>query len=439
MFLKTLRSDQLEAFEKAKSLPGFALLGEQRTGKTPIATALIDYHRPNRVLILTTVNGIVVWKKEFRESLRVDWPCAIRIINHAAIRNAKRRRALYKWLDGGTKTMTVCDEAHAMKRRGSKQSRFIRGCGKRSDLRIAMTGTMIAEGIEDAWAVFNFIHPPAFGSYDDFSDRYLKFGGFRGLKVVGYKNKERAAKVIERYSYRITLREARERAGLPGLKAKTSIRDIDLGERTARIYAKLDEQMYAIVNEDETVTTDLVITQAMKMQQLTGGYVITDSGNVHRVGTEKIDYLEQMLTREIRRTRRVVIVARFLHEIAAIDRLVRRLGRTTQIISGGYKWSGQLDADVGLLQIQSGSAIDLAAANCIIFFSFDYSYINFDQTKFRVLSFNTDRVDYYFLFARDTIDHKLYRAVTSKTDLATLILDSYRRRRCRTKSSRRKL
>lgn len=432
MFLKVLRPDQREAFEKAQPLGGFALLGEQRTGKTPIACALIDSWKPSRILVITTVNGIPVWKKEFRESLIFDWPCIVRIENYAALRNAKRRRALYKWLDEGN-SLTIADEAHHAKRRGSKQSRFVRGCGKRSRYKLALTGTLIAQGSHDAWAVFNFFRPSAFGSYDSFESKYCILGGYRGVQVVGYKNKKRLARIIERYSYRITLREARARAGKRGLIERLRKVMIDLEPRAKEIYRQLDEEMYTIVEDDE-VTADLVITQGIKMQQLTGGYVITDAGNVRQVGSEKLRQLRQLIKTEPNlKTGRYVIVARFIHEIRAIDRLVRSLGRTTQIISGKSPWKGVLTGDVVILQIQSGAAIDLATANSIIFFSWDYSYINFAQTKFRVLSFDTDRVNYYFLMVRGSVDLDLYAAAASKTDFATLLLDRYRRRRCPTK------
>jgi hypothetical protein len=437
VFHKTLRVDQSEAFEKAKPLGGFALLGEQRTGKTPIACALIDHWKPRRILVVTTVNGIPVWKKEFKESLTFEWPCVIRVLNYAALRNEKRRRALYRWLEG-SESMVIADEAHNMKRRGSKQSKFIRGCGKRSAYKIAMTGTMIAQGMEDAWAVFNFIRPSAFGSYDSFALRYLRLGGFKGTKVVGYKNKERFARIVERYSYRITLREARERAGKRGLISRLKKVWIDFEERALKAYRDLEEVMYTIVN-DEEVTTDLMITQSMKMQQLTGGFVITDEGNVRQVGSEKLNHLRRLVTTEPNLRRgQYVIVARFIHEIRAIDRLIRSLGRTTQIISGKNPWKGVRTGDIVILQIQSGAAIDLATANSIIFFSWDYSYINFAQTKFRVLSFDTDRVNYYFLMVRGSVDLDLYQAASSKTDFATLLLDRYRRRRCPKTRSRRR-
>lgn len=428
MFRKKLRPYQAEAFQRALPLGGFGLFGEQRTGKTPIALALIDAWKPDRLLIVTVPKGIVVWEKEFRESLEFDWPCEVRIIHYPSLRNRKEVRKLYRWLEQGERSMTIADEAHALKRRSSKQSKTVRNFGKRSLYRLALTGTPIAQGIHDAWALFNFIRPSAFGKWEAFERRYLKKGGFRGKQIIGHKNLKRFNKIFHRYSHRITLREARAQAGKKGLISRTTIRWIDLGPKARRIYDELDREMYSIINDEDEVTATLVITQAVKMHQLCGGFVIADSGTVRPVGREKLNELEKLCKTELA-GKRYVVVARYVHELRAIRRLIERLGRTTQVIAGGTTFSGQLDADVGILQIASGSAIDLAAADSIIFFSWDYSYINLNQTKFRVLSFDTDRVTYYWLMVRNSIDEIIYRAGTSKEDLATLLLDTYRKRR----------
>jgi hypothetical protein len=432
MFLKTLRPYQREAVGRAILHDGFALFCEQRTGKTPMAAKLIDMRQPDRLLVFTLEKGIVVWEKEFRESLRFDWPCEVRILNYDKLRNAKLRRQLYRWLDGSTNAMVISDESHRIKRRGSKQSRTVRNCGKRARYRLALTGTPIAQGRHDAWAQFDFINPRAFGPWKRFAKKYLKMHGHWTSKVIGYKNKPLFDKIFHRYSFRVTLREARAEAGLPGLKVRRRIVRVNLDPNARDVYHQLDKEMYAIVWDKrnrktiDTVTAGLVITQAMKMQQVAGGFVISDSGKVRPVGREKLRALER-ICRDLS-GERYIVVARFLHEIRAIRRLLERLGRTVQVIAGGTKFTGQLDAEVGILQIQSGAAIDLAAANSIIFFSWDYSYINLEQTKFRILSFDTDRVNYWWIRVRDSIDELLYQAVTKKEDLARLVCDAYRRR-----------
>jgi hypothetical protein len=432
MFLKELRPYQVEAFERAAPLEGFGLFGEQRTGKTPIAAKLIDHHKPDRLLVITVPKGVVVWAKEFNESLVFDWPCERMILHYAELRNPKKRRMLYKWLSEGERSMTIADEAHAIKRRGSKQGRCVRNCGKRSAFRLALTGTPIAQGIWDAWALFNFIHPLAFGKFERFAKKFLEFHPKWKSKPIGHDEEMLPTfnKIFHRYSHRVTLREARARAGLPGLKVRTSIVPITLDKNTRSVYDSLEKEMMAIIprrGKPDRVTAGLVITQVMKMQQVTGGFVIADSGKIRKVGNDKLIALDAVF--EEVGVDKAVVVCRFLHEIRAIKRRLELEGKVVQVIAGGTEWTGTLTADVAILQIQSGSAIDLSSANSIIFYSWDYSYINHEQTKFRILSYDKARVDYFWLRAIDSIDELIYDRVTSKEDLANRVCDHYRKRR----------
>jgi hypothetical protein len=85
-----------------------------------------------------------------------------------------------------------------------------------------------------------------------------------------------------------------------------------------------------------------------------------------------------------------------------------------------YSWNHSL------LQVQGAEAIDLSLANTYIWYSWNHSLINFEQARFRVQSFDTEQVNYWFLIARDTVDEDLYDVVVKKKNLATLICDRYR-------------
>jgi hypothetical protein len=78
------------------------------------------------------------------------------------------------------------------------------------------------------------------------------------------------------------------------------------------------------------------------------------------------------------------------------------------------------------MQIQSGMAVDMSQADDIIFYSTDYSYLNLEQARFRVLAYAKEYARYYFLLAEGTIDEQIFQAVTQKKNLAKLVVDTYR-------------
>lgn len=447
MSLKTtLRGYQREAVRRAINHSGFAFFLEQRTGKCLCSIGVIDEVKPDIILIICPKKALRVWSDELEKHLEMDWDCYVRYVHYeASSKNAQDRKRYYrladKWKRQGRSIMVICDEAHRIKKRGTSQSRFIRTLGKRATYRLALTGTPIAQGHKDAWAVFNFIQPEVFGKWEDFQDNYLKTKTFlnrqKGVeytKIIGTKNEEEFLQLFHEYSYRITLAEAKRAEG--GTAARIASRRVrfDLKRSSRRVYEELQEDLETVVN-GHAVSTPLVLTLTMKLQQIAGGYVLQDTRvpgrrkkkrQVHTVGAEKLAKLAWLLKQPKLQNRHLVVCCRFKHEITRIGELLEKRGISWKIIAGRHPYDGNFDVDVIILQVQGAEAIDLSLANTYIWYSWNHSLINFEQARFRVQSFDTEQVNYWFLIARDTVDEDLYDVVVKKKNLATLICDRYR-------------
>ena len=417
MIKTALRPYQQEAVDKAMGFDGFALFLEQRTGKTLTALSIVDRRRPQLLVIVCPKKAIRVWEAEIVKHMTIDWPMEKLIINYEAVINVKARKKI-RQLCLRYQSMVILDESHRIKRRSSKQSRSCRILGRACTWRLALTGTPIAQGLHDAWAQFDFMDPLIFGEWSSFEAQYCEKGGFKGRQIVGYRNQDRFERLFHRYSYRKTLREARGRPVL----IRRIVRRVELGPDARQAYNELENDLVTVVRR-KTIETPLVITLVMKLQQITGGFVKDEDGFAHSVGTEKLDELRSVIADA---KGKLVVCSRFLHEMEAIRGACQSLGKTTLELRGGVEWDGNFSTDVAILQVQSGVAIDLSAADLIIFYSWDYSYINYEQTRFRVLSYDRTRVTYVYLMANDTIDHQIYEAITRKKNLATLVCDHYR-------------
>jgi SNF2 family DNA or RNA helicase len=261
MSLKTtLRGYQREAVRRAINHSGFAFFLEQRTGKCLCSIGVIDEVKPDIILIICPKKALRVWSDELEKHLEMDWDCYVRYVHYeASSKNAQDRKRYYrladKWKRQGRSIMVICDEAHRIKKRGTSQSRFIRTLGKRATYRLALTGTPIAQGHKDAWAVFNFIQPEVFGKWEDFQDSYLKTKTFlnrqKGVeytKIIGTKNEEEFLQLFHEYSYRITLAEAKRAEG--GTAARIASRRVrfDLKRSSRRVYEELQEDLETVVN-----------------------------------------------------------------------------------------------------------------------------------------------------------------------------------------------
>lgn len=432
--LKTkLRPYQIEAVEKYKRHDGFLFSAEQRCGKTLMCLATVDYRRPRYLVILCPKNAFRVWREQIAEHLEIEWPMEIEIFNLQLL--GRRRKEFYKWadkLEADGDVMLICDEAHQIKRRGSKQSKALRVLARRARWRIGATGTPIGQGSQDVWAIFNFIDSSILGRFEQFADRYLTMGGFKGKKIVGYRNQAELKRIIHEHMYRITLAEARSRGGGDSMRIHRVRVPVQLEQRARAVYDSLESNMSAVV-DGVRVKLKLAITLTTKLQQICGGYIKVGEhgfkeGTLKMIGSEKYAGLINVLFDRIPEKAKAVIVCKYTEEIRTIERLCPTIGKTFKTIEGGVQFDGKFDTDLVLLQVQSGMAFDLSAADHMILFSWNHSHFDHDQCLSRIKNFTKRCVSYYYLIVEDSVDEVLFETAVRKKKFATALLDHHRRR-----------
>ena len=451
--LKTeLRPYQDEAARIACAYDGFALFPEQRTGKCLIALAVVDRYRPDALVIVCPKKAVLTWEDELEKHLEVDWDCEIYIVTYQEpVKNKELRGHYYKWskdwVTSGKTLMVIADEAHMIKKPGTAQSRFVRTLGKRARARLALTGTPIDKGYEQFWAVFDFIqHKVAFGTYEDFKNRYVLFEEqeHRGRKhpvIVGYQREKEILEIIDKYSYRITFNEARKSMGKKPVKIQKKKVYFDLTKKSREFYREMEEELTVFINGMD-IEAALPVTKPQKLQQICGGFLLHQvrvPGQKKRrrivvpIGHEKITKLMDLCSGL--GSKKVVICCRFTHEIEAIRAAFDEFGWTHKEISGQSEWDGEFDVDFVILQVKSGLGFDLSDSNTYVFYSWDHSYITFEQARMRIMNMETTEwVNYYFLMARDSIEDEYYEAPIRKKDFSTLVLDKYRKEKAKKRS-----
>lgn len=453
MIRTTLRENQGEAVDQAVELDGFALFSQQRVGKTLPALAIADRLKADIVFIICPKNALLVWKKQIREHLEIDWPCTFfryhyqHVCRSSKMRRHFRERFRHAW--AGKRVHLIVDESHHTKRRGSMQSRMCRSLAHLATYVTYLSGTPIDKW-EDYWAQFDAIQPGVLGDdYEDFQEEFLIMGGYKDKEIVGYKNKEKFFAIVHKYSYRITLREAQISAGQKPYMVKKRFVRFDLKPESRRAYRELEKKLETVVNRRK-IKTPLVVTLTQKLQQLAGGYLIHKEPLYHRdgtpqltkkgkpkflkeiipVGREKMVQLERLVTLDsVFSAEKFVVCANYTHELEEIAKRLDRLGRSYKIVDGDHPFDGTFDMDCVLLQVRTAEAIDLAKAKTYIFYSWNHSFIDFQQALFRILEFKSKLVRYYFLMANETVDQDIYDAAIRKQKLAVLIADRYRHRK----------
>jgi len=458
-----LRGYQLKAVKVGLDNPNYALLMAPRLGKTRIDISVAGYRwkqgEISKWLIICPSIAKDVWATEISDTL--DIPHQVEVIEGKAaerklilkgwkiepgklnilVMNPEATWRLKKLLYKSNPDKVTVDESHRIKNHASKQSSTIHTLGKRASYRCIMTGTFLSTPT-DAFSQYKFLDPSIFGERwkagrfggpDGFLERYVESYGFGGHKPKTFRNLDELHQKISSVAYQLTRADA---GGFP--QEQYQVIKFDLTNPALSHYLNMQKHLKTVVKSssgDERVVAEIVLTQVLRLQQITGGFlpVIDPDDRVENVqlGTDRIRALKELVS-EYPLTEPLVIFCRFRFELTAILKMVKALGRSSGFIAGGMRSEdrdqSKRDFQSGLVntsvvQIRAGGiSIDLSRASTGIFYSMTPSLIDYDQAKARIISRRGGSVSIIQLAARDTVDEDIIQSLQTKQDLVSTIL-----------------
>ena len=434
------RPHQKKALIKVYSKKRCGLFLRVGSGKTKVALdfigALLYNNMVSRCLVLAPLNALGVWEDQILmnvpECLNLKWSLfrprsdvdltktQLLLVNYEYAR--KCLGILMTWAP----EVIVCDESHRIKGPYTKQSKCAHKLGSISKFNIAMTGTPASEKPLGLWSQFQFIDPSILDcTYKEFKYEYGVWTGFGNFKLKCYKNLDRLAEKIAPHI--ITMKES-EYLKLP---EETSINiPVEMGSKCRTLY-KMMEQEFLVAVKGKEILAPLVITQLMKLSQLAGGFIIDQEKHPISVGDHKLQVLRDLAYDLMEDgVNRLIVFCRFMWEI---DRVKFVFSKDWEVleVSGRIKHEDRVQlqhrfnstvnsAIVVVCQIASGSSsTNMQAAHHEIFYSLDYSAINYDQAKGRIRrDGQTHPCFFHHLIAKGTIDGKILRILKQKKDVA---------------------
>lgn len=441
----------------ALRVPAFAWFAEMGTGKTAAAVAVAGRRfldgQISACLVVAPKSVLPVWEREFRTfaafpyQLKVldgsiaereqqlvgpwtDGTMRVAVVNYEA--TWRMEEALARFVQSG---LIIADESHRIKTPSAQQSKAMGRLGQVAAYRLLLTGTPVTQNPLDIWSQYRFLDPAIFGrSFYAFRARYAVMGGYGNYQVVGYQRLDELVEKAHRIAFRITRAECLD---LPP-EVYTDI-PVQLGPRARSIYRELEQQAVARLSAEAAVSAPNVLTELLRLQQVTGGWVNTDGGQTVQVGTEKLDalmdLLEDLLSNE---QRKVIVFCRFVPEIRAILAACEKAGIQAEGLYGETRDRGELvrrfqeeaEPRVMVIQIQTGGlGITLHRADTAIFYSTGWSLADYEQAKARIqrAGQKAEKVQYFHLLARDTVDERIMKALAAKRDISRLVVDEWRR------------
>jgi len=245
--------------------------------------------------------------------------------------------------------------------------------------------------------------------------------------VTGYKNLSELAETLKSFSYRVLKDDCLD------LPAKTFMkRVIQLTPEQKKVYSQMKAMALAELN-GKMITTVNVITQLMRLQQITCGHFKADDGSMQEIKNNRITELMDLLE-EVEG--KAIIWAHWRHDIATIVREIEKeypgsvmtyYGDTTtddrqKAIKEIQNPESKIRFLVGTPQT-AGYGITLTGASTMIYYSNGYDLEKRQQSEARIDRIGQKKpMTYIDILAEDTIDEKIVKSLRKKVNIATEIM-----------------
>ena len=449
---------QMDAYAFAKGLTSCALLMEQGTGKTLSAIGVAGHHYETgsikSLLVIAPLSVLSEWERQLEE--HADFPYTLatiggKLLRKRALLNVKRKvhgldillvnydslKSLAKDLIKYRFGMVILDESQKIKNPRAIRSKFCHELGAQVKYKLILTGTPVTQTPLDFFSQFKFLDYRIFGkSYPQFRVRYAIMGGYMNKQVIDYQNLDELVSKVHAISFRVTKAEALD---LP--PTTDQVLNVTLEPKAEAMYEKMKKEALLELEQGDLLAP-IVLTKMLRLQQITGGFIpVEDEEGVKKmvqVSKAKLDVLEDLLEDILVGDKKVVIFARFIPEITAISKMLRKNKIIHSIFTGKTdasdrklglsKFQSSKKCKVFLAQIATGGVgITLTAADTMIFYSLDFSLANYEQAKARIHRIGQEsKVTYIHLLVKKTLDSYTYQALRAKRNLAKLVVDDWK-------------
>lgn len=402
----------------------------EKFGDFPARVALLLGDHKNRMSQLR-------WLMSPAPSGKPD-PLRVAVINYESCWRLKSADGKTDYLQAFAADMVVCDESQRIKSPSAKQSKGVWALGALAKYRMILSGTPIQKDTRDIWSQWHFLNPDTFPmTYHAFQNRYAIMGGFEGRQYLGSRNIEELTRKTHSCGFRIKKEECLD------LPEKTfEDYPVEMDDRSRLLYRQLQKQSIAELEGSE-VTANHVLVRMLRLQQLTGGFLVDDAGEKHKVNSAKLDALTDIVdSLVLDEGKKLIIFSRFLAEMDEIEAMlkakltperltmVRIDGSVKSSERGGIVNQFQTDARcrVFLGEIDAcAEGLTLTAAQTVVYYSLNWNLAKYQQSADRIHRIGqTGTCTYIHLVVPGTIDMKIMKVLKSKSDLAKSVVDNWR-------------
>jgi SNF2 family DNA or RNA helicase len=297
-----------------------------------------------------------------------------------------------------------------------------------------MTGSPITKNPLDLYTQCEFLDPYLLNhsSYYSFRNRYAEMKTMhvrgRSIQVVyAFQNLAELSDKVKGFSYRVLKEDCLD------LPPKNFIkRYVTLTPDQKKVYQQMKKEAIATLNGKVT-STMTVLTQLMRLHQITCGHFTADDGSTQSVESNRLNELMSVLEET---EGKAIIWANYQLSVGEIiQRITKEYGKDSYVHY--YGLTSQEDRQDFIRKFQNdpkcrfligtpqtgGYGITLTQANTVIYYSNGYDLEKRLQSEDRAHRIGQKKtVTYVDLICEDTVDEKIVKALRNKINIASEVM-----------------
>jgi SNF2 family DNA or RNA helicase len=385
------------------------------------------------VTVLWQSNINKTQQEKLETLFEIETALHILVMNVEALSTEKGVKFAEKFLRSH-KTLMAIDESTTIKTPTAKRTKNIIDLGTTAKYRRIMTGSPVTKNPLDLYTQCYFLDPYLldFASYYAFRNRYaiMKTMHVRGrsIQVVHkFQNLSELSDIVKRFSYRVLKEDCLDLPPKNWIK-----RHITLSKEQQKVYDQMKKTALATLNGKVT-STMTVITQLMRLQQITCGHFVADDGTTQEIKNNRITELMDVLD-EIEG--KAIIWGHWQKDIQNMVDEIEKVHGPGSVVSY-YGLTPQDERQDNIRKFQSdprcrflvgtpstgGYGITLTAANTVIYYSNGYDLEKRLQSEDRAHRIGQKKnVTYIDIIAEKTVDEKIQESLRKKINIASEVM-----------------
>ena len=397
-----------------------------------IPTHLASHIKPK--MVLWTASTSKAKDKEYQELFKSDYDLHILVMNVEAFSTKKGLEFAGKFLRTH-KTLMAVDESTTIKTPKAARTKNILDIASLAQYRRILTGSPVTKSPLDLYTQCAFLDEDLLGhsSFLSFRNRYAlmierNFYGRRVQLVHSYQRLDELAEILNKFSYRVLKEDCLDLPDKIYIK-----REIELTEEQEAAYATMKSAALAAI-KGKLATAPHVLTQMMRLHQITCGHLKTDDGSITELESNRLNELMDVLD-EVEG--KAIIWAYYIYDIKHIvSSLKKKYGDDCVVEYYGDIASEQRQKNIEKFQDPKSSykffvgnpqtggyGITLTVASTVIYYSNGYDLEKRLQSEDRAHRIGQKKsVTYIDIIARKTVDEKIVKALRNKIDIASTVM-----------------